>query len=81
MLTLLVATWAVKLPKTLGLTTKVTVNVVAVDAVTVPVALLLKVIVLRDAVVSKPIPLIVIVDAFGERPVVLLVMIGTTVAT
>jgi len=77
----LVATWADKLPNTIGLTTKVTVKVVAVDAVTIPVALLLKVTVLRDAVVSKPIPLIVIEDAFGERPVVLTVMIGTTVAT
>jgi hypothetical protein len=50
----------VKLPASLGLVENVTVNDVAVAAVTVPNALLLKTTVLLLAIGSKPKPLIVI---------------------
>lgn len=81
LLTLLVDTWAVKLPTALGLTTKVTVKLVRVAALTVPVTPPLKVTVLRDGVVSKPNPLIVTEVALYARFAVLLVMTGTTFAT
>ena len=81
LLTLLVDTWAVKLPTALGLTTKVTVKLVLVAALTVPVTPPLNVTMLRDGVVSKPNPLIVTEVALYARFAVLLVMTGTTFAT
>ena len=61
--------------------TNVTVSEVAVAAVTVPVAPLLKATVLLPAVVLKPKPLIVICVALGDSTAVLLVTTGATVAT
>ncbi len=60
---------------------KLTFKVVAVADVTVPTAPLLKVTVLRDAVVSNPKPLMVMVDALAPRFAELLVTTGVTVAT
>ena len=70
----LVVTTAVKLPRD-GLVLKVTVNWVAVAAVTVPVPLL-KVTVLLAAVVSKPVPLKISVAPFVVRLLVLNVTVG-----
>lgn len=60
---------------------KVTVKVVAVAAVTVPTAPLLKVTVLLPGVVLKPKPLMVMVAAFKARFAVEDVTCGPTVAT
>lgn len=74
-------TTAVKLPAVVGLVEKVTVNEVAVAAVTVPTAPLLNVTELLAAVKSKPVPLIVIVLASAASPDALLVTTGRVVAT
>ncbi len=77
----LVVTTAVRMPAVVGLVVNVTVNEVAVAAVTLPTAPLLNTTVLLAAVVLKPKPLIVIVAALAARFDVLLVTTGTTVAT
>jgi hypothetical protein len=77
----LVVTTAVSCPAVLGLVEKVTVRAVAVAAVTVPAAPLLKTTVLSPGVVLKPNPLIVTVSALAAKSAVLLVTTGTTVAT
>ena len=67
LLTLSVVTTAVRLPAVVGLVENVTVSEVAVAAVTVPTAPLLKTTVLLAAVVSKPKPLMVsVVDVGGQ---------------
>ena len=76
----LVVTTAVKLPTAAGLTANVTERLVAVAAVTIPTAPSLKTTVLREAMVSKPRPLMTIVDAFIARLAVLLVTTGVTEA-
>lgn len=67
LLTLFVVTTAVKLPAAVGAVEMVTVSEVAVAAVTVPSAPLLKTTVLLPAVVSKPEPLIVKDEAFAAN--------------
>ena len=79
--TLLVVTTAVRLPAESGPVVMLIVNDVAVAAVTVPAALLLKTIVLLPAVVLKPNPLIVSVVALAAKATVRLVTTGITVAT
>jgi hypothetical protein len=79
--TLLLVTTAVRLPAEVGLVENVTVSAVAVAAVTVPTAPLLKTTVLCEAIRSKPKPLIVTLDAFAARFTTLLVTTGETVAT
>ncbi len=74
-------TTAVKLPALVGFVEKVTVNDVAVAAVTVPTAPLLNTTELLAAVKSKPVPLMVIVLALAASPEVLLVTTGRVVAT
>jgi len=76
----LVVTTAVRLPKPVGLVPKVTVKLVAVAAVTVPTAPLLKTTVLLAAVGLNPKPLITIPLALIAKAVVRLVTTGTTVA-
>lgn len=81
----LTVTMAVRLPAT-GVVENDTVNEVAVAAVTVPMAPLLKVNTLFAAVVLKFVPAIVIVVALAARLAVLAVTVGaetlaTTVAT
>ena len=71
---------AVKFPA-LGLVEKVTVKVVAVEAVTVPIAPLLKTTVLLPTVVLNPNPRIVIVVAVEAIAAVLIVTVGITEAT
>ena len=73
-------TTAVKFPA-LGLVEKVTVKVVAVEAVTVPIAPLLKTTVLLPTVVLNPNPRIVIVVAVEAIAAVLIVTVGITEAT
>ena len=75
-----VVTTAVRLPAVAGLVENVTVSDVAVAAVTVPTAPLLKAIVLLPAVVSKPEPLMVTVVALAARLAVLLVTVGVPTA-
>ncbi len=77
----LVVTMAVSEPALVGLVLNVTVNVVAVAAVTVPTALLLKTTLLLAGVVEKPTPVMVTVAAFAARLVVVVVTTGFTVAT
>ena len=79
--TALVVTIAVTLPAVFGLTVYVTVSEVDVAAVTVPVAPLLNTTLLRDAIASKPKPLIVTMLVEIPARKVLLVTTGTTVAT
>lgn len=76
----LVVTIAVRLPTAAGLTANTTVRLLAVAAVTMPTAPLLKTIVLREGVVSKPKPLITMVDALTATLEELLVTTGVTVA-
>lgn len=76
-----VVTTAVSCPAVVGFVEKVTVSDVAVAAVTVPTAPLLKTTRLSPAVVLKPKPAIVTVSALAARFDVLLVTTGTTVAT
>lgn len=76
----LVVTTAVRLPTAAGLTANATVRLLTVAVVTIPMAPLLNTTVLREAVVSKPKPLMIIVDAFMARLDVLLVTTGVTVA-
>lgn len=73
-------TIAVRLPTELGTVERVTVNDVAVAAVTVPTALLLKATVLFPAVGLNPKPLIVNVVPLIAKAVVALVTTGVTVA-
>ena len=73
-------TTAVKFPA-LGLVEKVTVKVVAVEAVTVPIAPLLKTTVLLPTVVLNPNPRIVIVVAVEVMAAVLIVTVGIREAT
>ena len=73
-------TTAVKFPP-FGLVEKVTVKVVAVAAVTVPTAPLLKTTVLLPTVVLNPNPRIVIVVAVEVMAAVLIVTVGITEAT
>src|SRR6185295_9446458 len=80
LLTPLLVTDAVKLPTTRPLRL-VTVNCVAVEAVTVPVAPPEKVTTLFAGVPEKPKPLIVIDVALAPRFAVFAVITGTTVAT
>ena len=77
---LLVVAMTVRLPAVAGRVEKVTVSEVFVAAVTVPTALLLRTTVLREAIGSKPNPLIVSVLEFAARAPVLLVITGLTVA-
>lgn len=78
----LVVTMAVKLPAEVGAVVRFTVSVVAVAAVTVPTAPLLKTTVLLAAVVENPVPVIVILLAFAaRRAVVFDVTTGRTRAT
>ena len=81
LLWLLVVTMAVRSPATVGLVPKVTVRLVALAVVTVPVAPLLKVIVLLPAVVLKPKPVITTVLAVTNCAVVVAETVGITVAT
>jgi hypothetical protein len=81
LLILLVVTTAVRLPAVVGLVDRVTVREVAVAAVTVPTAPLLKLTVFLLATGSNPNPLIVNVVAFAARLEVLLVTTGITLAT
>jgi hypothetical protein len=76
-----VVTTAVKDPAEVGFELNVTVSDVRVAAVTVPIAPLLKATVLREAVVSKPLPVMVIVEALANRSAVLLVTDEVTAAT
>jgi hypothetical protein len=78
---LLVVTITVRLPAVAGRVENVTVSEVFVADVTVPTALLFRTTVLREAIGSKPKPLIVRVLELAARDVVLLVMTGFTVAT
>ena len=75
-----VVTTTVRLPAVAGFVENVTVNVVAVEAVTVPMAPLLNVTVFSAATVLKPAPEIVIVDALAASVVVAAVTAGATVA-
>jgi hypothetical protein len=78
----LVVTMAVKLPAEVGAVVRFTVSVVAVAAVTVPTAPLLKTTVLLAAVVENPVPVIVMLLAFAtRRAVVFVVTTGRTRAT
>lgn len=77
----MVVTTAVKFPAELGPVLSVTVIEVALAAVTVPAALLLKTTVLLPAVESNPKPLMVTVVALAAKLAVRLVMTGITVAT
>ena len=72
----MVMTDAVRFPTDAGFVESVTVRTVAVAVVTVPMAPLLSVTVLFEAVVSKPNPLIVMVEAFAARFAVLTVTTG-----
>ena len=81
LLTLWVVTTAVRLPAEAGEVDNVTVSDVAVAAVTVPAAPLLKTTVLLPGVVSKPKPSIVTVVSSAARPPDELVTTGTDVAT
>lgn len=69
------------MPSVVGLVEKVTVRAVAVADVTVPMAPLLNVTVLLDAVVLKPEPLMVTVAAFAPMVAELSVTIGVILAT
>lgn len=75
----MVVTIAVKLPA-IGFVLKVTVSVVAVAAVTVPIAFRLKVTKLFPGVVLKLVPRMVIVFAVAAIPVVLEVTVGAAMA-
>lgn len=77
-----VVTTAVRLPATVGLVPKVTVNVVAVAPVTVPTApLFITTTLLPGVAASKPDPLMVTVAALAAIAAELLVTTGVTVAT
>lgn len=76
----MVVTTAVKLPTAVGVVVRFTVNDVAVAAVTVPAAPLLKLTVLLPAVVLKPKPEIVTVVPLIAKSVVVLETTGATVA-
>lgn len=69
-----------RLPAVCGFVENVTVRVVAVAAVTVPMAPLLKTTVFSAATVLKPAPVIVTVDALAANEVVVAVTAGATVA-
>ena len=77
----LVVTTAVKLPTAVGAVVIVTVNDVAVAALTVPAAPLLKTTVLLPAVGLNPKPAIVTVEPLIAKLVEALVTTGATVAT
>lgn len=81
LLMLFVVTTAVRLPAVVGLVDRVTVREVAVAAVTVPTAPLLKLTVFLLAMGSNPKPLIVNVVVLAARLEVLLVTTGITLAT
>lgn len=78
---LFVVTMAVRFPIVVGVVVNVTVIELAVAAVTVPIAPLLKAIVSFAGVSSNPRPTIVIDVALASNEAVLLVTIGETVAT
>ena len=78
---LFVVTTAVRLLLAIGFVLSVTVNEVAVAAVTVPTAPLLRTTVLFDGVGSKPNPVIVRVAAFASRLPLAAVTTGVTIAT
>lgn len=73
-----VVTVAVRLPTVVGLVLNVTVSRVAVALVTVPMAPLLNATTFREAIGSKPTPLISRVDALIPTFAVLVVTKGTT---
>lgn len=77
----LVVTTAVKPPRALGLVPRLTVSDVAVAAVTVPNAPLLNTTVFREAIGSKPNPLITMLKALMAKLDVLTVTTGFTLAT
>lgn len=81
LLALLEVTTTVRSPADSGFVVKVTVKDVAVAAVTVPAAPLLKTTVVLAVLVSKPKPSMVIVSALANKSSLLVVMTGTTVAT
>ena len=76
----LVVTIAVKLPRAFGLVPRLTVSDVAVVAVTVPTAPLLNTTVFREAIGSKPNPLIRMLEALMAKLDVLTVNTGLTLA-
>jgi hypothetical protein len=78
---LFVVTTAVRLLLAIGFVLSVTVNDVAVAAVTLPTAPLLRTTVLFEGVGSKPKPVIVRVAAFASRLPLVEVTTGVTVAT
>ena len=81
LLTPLLVTTAEKLPAVVGVVVKLTVRDVAVAAVTVPTAPLLKMIVSFAEFASNPKPAMMTELAFAARDAVLLVTTGATVAT
>ena len=78
---LLAVAMTVRLPAVAGRVENVTVSEVFVAEVTVPTALLFRTTVLREAIGSKPKPLIVRVLELAAKAAVLLVITGLTVAT
>ena len=78
---LFVVTTAVRLPLAMGFVLSVTVREVAVAAVTVPTAPLLRTTVLLAGVGENPKPVIVSVAAFARRLPLVAVTTGVTVAT
>ena len=76
-----VVTTVVSIPAIAGNVERETIIEVGVAEITVPVALLLNVITLSAAVVSKPNPAIVTLVEFAARSTVLLVTTGITLAT
>lgn len=78
---LFVVTTAVRLLLAIGFVLSVTVNEVAVAAVTVPTAPLLRTTVFFDGVGSNPNPVIVRVAAFASKLPLVAVTTGVTVAT
>ena len=77
----MVETTAVSAPTLVGCVESVTVNEVAVAALTVPTAPLLKTTLLLPGVVSKPVPLIVTDVSVTLRLVVTAVTVGAILAT
>jgi hypothetical protein len=81
LLRLFVVTITVRLPAEVGGVVRLTVSVVAVAAVTVPAAPLLKITVLLTGVVENPVPVMISVLEFAaRRAVVLVVTTGLTCA-
>ena len=69
-------TTAVRFPRVVGGVLKVTTNLLEVAKMIVPIAPLLKVTVLLDGEVEKPVPLMTILGAFIARVVAFVVTVG-----